>query len=526
MNSLFIFDTNISIILCIGFLFVIASILSFEIIEKHRLSLFLLFIAGIFLCSAMAMLDPFLNIWDEQFHALVSKNLLSNPFKPSLFKTPLIPFDPHNWIGNHIWLHKQPLFLWQMAISLKLFGINEFAVRLPSVLMMSILPLLIFRIGKISLNQRIGFYGSLLFCTAFYVHEMLTGFPPSDHNDIAFLFYVTCSIWAWIEYEKSQKKYWLILIGVFSGFAVLTKWLTGLLVFSGWSLSILLDKKRKADFKNYKNIFLSFFISLLTFVPWQIYTTIHFPIESKYEYSLNTRHFFEVIENHGGNAFYYINNLKDTYGGGDLVPFLILLSLFFLYKSLNENRFKIGIFSFIIITYAFFTIAATKMQGFCYIVSPLIFLSLAAFLDSIFTYFKNKFSLKIPIGILVLIVFAWLNFDLHQIAYKHTMKIRPDDNDKRIEKINDATFIKSLKSILPTDDYAIFNCKKNKNIAIMFYTNNVAYDQQLDYDNYLQLKNKKIKLAVIDDYKLPDYIKNDIEIIKITAPDSTWLGVK
>ncbi len=265
------FDSNVSILLIIGFIFLIASVVSFEQFQKNKLSLILLFISGLFLCSAMAMLDPFLNNWDEQFHALVAKNLLLHPFTPTLYENPILPYNYTSWIANHVWLHKQPLFLWQIAISLKVFGLNEFAVRLPSILMMSILPLFIYRIGKISLNERIGYYGALLFCTAFYVHEMLTGFPPSDHNDIAFLFYITASIWAWVEYERAQKKYWLILIGLFSGGAVLIKWLTGLLVFSGWGLAILFNKERRKSFQEYKSIASSFIVSLIVFIPWQVY---------------------------------------------------------------------------------------------------------------------------------------------------------------------------------------------------------------------------------------------------------------
>lgn len=245
MKAFFFFEPNCFLIFITGFTFLIASIIAFEIFKKNKLSLALLFVSGLFICSFMALLDPFLNNWDEMFHALVAKNLLSHPFVPTLFDNVIIPYDYTNWAANHVWLHKQPLFLWQIAISLKLFGMNEFAVRVPSVLMMSILPLLIYRIGKLSLNERIGYYGALFFSTSFFVHELLTGFPPSDHNDIAFLFYVTASIWAWVEYENSQKKYWLILIGLFSGCAILIKWLTGLLVFSGWGLSIIFDKKKE-----------------------------------------------------------------------------------------------------------------------------------------------------------------------------------------------------------------------------------------------------------------------------------------
>ena len=472
------------------------------------------------------MLDPFLNNWDEQFHALVAKHLLLHPLVPTLYETPLIPYYPKIWISNHIWLHKQPLFLWQIAISLKLFGLNEFAVRVPSIIMMSILPLLIYRIGKISLNQRIGYYSALLVCSAFYIHEMLTGFPPSDHNDIAFLFYISASIWAWVEYERSQRKQWLILIGLFSGGAVLIKWLTGLLVFTGWGLTILLNKEKRSSLGQYKAIITSFIVALVVFIPWQIYISSSFPIESKYEYSLNSKHFLTVVEGHGGDAFYYFDNLRKTFGAGQLVPFLILFSFIFFYKNINENKFKIAFFSYIATTYLFFSLAATKMSGFCYIVSPLIFLSLGAFIENVLTFIKIKLFKKTAFQniftILLLLLIAWGNLDLHKIAYKHTMLIRPDDNDKRIEKINDVIFIKSLKNILPSEDYAIFNCKAEKNIGIMFYTNNIAYDKQLGYNDYLILKNKKIKLAVIDNGKLNDFIKNDSTIIKIKAPDSSW----
>jgi hypothetical protein len=102
------------------------------------------------------------------------------------------------------------------------------------------------------------------------------------------------------------------------------------------------------------------------------------------------------------------------------------------------------------------------------------------------------------------------------------MFIKPNDNDKRITKIYDAVFIKSLKNYLPSDDYVIFYCKPEKNISIMFYTPFIAYDKELSLENYQNLKSKKVNLAVIDNGKLPDYITKDISVIKIKAPDPTW----
>ena len=523
---MYYFDPNHFFILVIGLVLLFCSIVSFEFFKNKTLSLFILFIAGLFLCSFMALLDPFLNTWDEQFHALVAKNLLLHPLMPTLYEHPVIPYDFTQWIGNHVWLHKEPLFLWQIMMSLKLFGINTFAVRIPSVLMMSIVPLFIYRIGKISMSIRIGYYGAILFASSFFVHELCTGFPPSDHNDIAFLFYITASIWAWVEYERSKKTYWLVLIGAFSGCAILVKWLTGLLVFSGWGISILADKEKRRSLQSYKAITISIIVCCLVFVPWQIYISHAFSNESSHEFSLNSKHFFTVVEDHGGDTGYYFDNLRKVYGEGQLMPFIILLSLFFFYKSLPERKFKIAFFSYIIIVYVFFSFAATKMIAFCFIVSPFIFLSLASLIEKVISFLKTKLfkkeMLQCTFAILLLFLVAWGNLNLHRIAYKHTMYIRPNDNDKRISKVYDAAFIKSLKNYLPSDDYVIFNFKPERNISAMFFTPFTVYPGALTYENYTDLKSKKISMAVIDNGKLPGFIKNDKAVIKIKAPDKTW----
>ncbi len=46
--------------------------------NKKRISIFLLFLGSIFLGYFIANLDNFLNLWDEQYHALVAKNMINN----------------------------------------------------------------------------------------------------------------------------------------------------------------------------------------------------------------------------------------------------------------------------------------------------------------------------------------------------------------------------------------------------------------------------------------------------------------
>ncbi|PCH69138.1 MAG: hypothetical protein COC01_02295, partial [Bacteroidetes bacterium] len=152
--------------------------------DKNKLSIILLLVGAFGIRMFMASLDPFLHLWDEKFHALVAKNMLSNPFEPMLYTDPVMPYDFKSWVSNHIWLHKQPFFLWQIALCFKLFGVNEFVLRIPSVLMSTLQVYFIYRIGKISLNKNIGYYAAFLFCLSNYFIEMVSGSIIMDHNDV------------------------------------------------------------------------------------------------------------------------------------------------------------------------------------------------------------------------------------------------------------------------------------------------------------------------------------------------------
>ena len=101
--------------------------------ENYTISILLLMAAGLLL-RIYTSCDFFLHPWDEVYHAVVAKHLIHHPLMPTLYETPLLPYDPDNWTGNYIWVHKQPLPLWSMTLSMYLFGVNEIALRLQQLL--------------------------------------------------------------------------------------------------------------------------------------------------------------------------------------------------------------------------------------------------------------------------------------------------------------------------------------------------------------------------------------------------------
>src|SRR5690606_2197726 len=83
----------------------------FTFFRYKKWGILLLCVGSGLLAYFMASLDPFLNLWDEQQHALVAKHMADRPFYPTLYDRPLIGYDYKMWIANHVWIHKQPLFL-------------------------------------------------------------------------------------------------------------------------------------------------------------------------------------------------------------------------------------------------------------------------------------------------------------------------------------------------------------------------------------------------------------------------------
>lgn len=458
-----------------------------------------------------ALLDPFLNLWDERFHALVAKNLINHPLMPTLFDEPVVDMAYDRWDRYHIWLHKQPLFLWQIAISFKIFGVNEFALRLPNVFLGTILVLITYRSGKLLINRQVGYISGLLMISTIYFLELIAGRQELEHNDFSFLTYVSLSIWAFIEYYYTKRKIWIYLIGLFSGFAILCKWLVGLLVFFGWIVLRITQKKIKV--KENKDILIAGLITILISLPWQILILYWYPAEAISAYKFNSLHFNVPLEGHGGDFWYHFNFFDNIYG--TIASFLIIPAFLAFYKNGNDRKIFVSLLSMVIIVYIFFSLAATKMPSFTIIVSMIIFIAFATFFYSIINYI-NQF-IKIPsiknlifaFSITIIVVFR---FDIEFLQEKHTFWKESNQYSRML--LHNKQIFKSLNL---SSKAILFNIKGRHYIEAMFYTGLPAYNFIPSYEQYNNIKNKGRIIAIFDNGKteIPDYLKNDSTVIFI-----------
>lgn len=506
LNSHF---TNLQFTLLItGIALVIGSVF-FHYRAKYSVSLILLLLASACIFSFAALLDSFLNLWDERFHALVAKNMMTHPFKPMLYADPVLDIAYDRWDRFHIWLHKQPLFMWQMALSFKLFGVGVFQTRLPSVLMCTILSAVIYRSGTLILNRNVGFYASILFLSSFYIIEVLSGRQLLEQNDIQFLGYVSLSIWAWLEYIHSGKKKWLYLIGLFSGCAILVKWVVGLLVYSAWGLMKLLGEKRFV-IKEYWDLALSLIITIGVALPWQLYIFLRFPEEAKSNFEHNAKHFSQVVEAHQGPWWYHFDMFTIIYG--TLGVMLLIPGVYYLKEKIQLKKLWIPFISLPVIVYLFFSLSATKMPSFTLIATLPILIIIASSLswaqELIEKLIKSN-SLKLALFILLLSALFIFRLDIAQLEWKHTDK--QENNDVFLKMNHNKEIFENLD--LKEND-VLFNIRGRHYVEAMFHTNNTAYNliPSPEQVKELKLKGRNVVLLKNTGRTIPDYLKNNPEV--------------
>lgn len=490
-------------LLYLGLLLIVAS-LALIYSKKEKAAILFLFFGALSIRLFMAHLDPFLADWDEKFHALVARNMMDHPFKPMLKTEILIPYDYRPWCCNHIWLHKQPLFMWQMALSMKIFGVSEFTMRYPSVLLGALTVVLVYRIAKLYTKDGLTAYGAaLLMCCSNYQLELISGYIGMDHNDLAFGFYVLASIWAYAEYINKKSIKWVILIGVFAGCAVLNKWLTGILVFSGWGINILWNIRDKDTRKEILHLLLAAAVCVVVFLPWQLYIFHAFPTEAAFEFEYNTRHIFEAIEGHGGHNEVYFNLFNEYFGKSIWVLMLAGIVISWFNKQLLK-KINVALCVCTALVYIFFSlIVQTKMASYYFVVVPIGYIYMAV---AVSLLLKIRLAGKI-IFMAAILTFAYVLLDIPKIELRHN-----SDNPYRYNKIYNTNIYKNLHKTLPKDIKVLMNLGPLGDVELMFYNPGInAFHYIYSQDEFEVLKKDNIRIGVFKSrpaFEVPDYIKN------------------
>jgi 4-amino-4-deoxy-L-arabinose transferase-like glycosyltransferase len=159
----------------------------------------LLFVPGL---GAVHLFD-----WDEINFAEIAREMLVS----GDWSRPQIEFQPFH--------EKPPLYMWMQAISMSVFGVGEFAARLPNAICGAITLLLLFRIG---VRERGNAFG-LLWVLA-YVGSILPNlYFRSGIIDPWFNLFIFLGLYTFIRSVRDSSWRWSVIGGALIGLAVMTK---------------------------------------------------------------------------------------------------------------------------------------------------------------------------------------------------------------------------------------------------------------------------------------------------------------
>ncbi|RKU36641.1 hypothetical protein C6496_12755, partial [Candidatus Poribacteria bacterium] len=304
-----------------------------------------LLLLGVILSSSLLKLRHLghasLGSSDECCHALVAKNLLLHPFKPTLIDTPYLPNFAFDWGANHVWLHKPILGLWQIAGSYWLFGVNTWALRFPSVILSTLAVWLTYLIGKELLSRQAGFIAATIQAFSPFLMRLIHGYQFSDAVDVSLLFWTEFAIYFLARALRTGKWSDISLTGFGQGCAFLSKSYLALIV-TGLVLTVwiapALGMAKRADTRIRGQHVLGLTITfLLTALPWTLWTAIQFPVEFNHEHLYIWFHLTTDIENWAGPWHKVILVYSPMLYGIFYIP-VCLATLILLWKLFSEEN--------------------------------------------------------------------------------------------------------------------------------------------------------------------------------------------
>jgi 4-amino-4-deoxy-L-arabinose transferase len=462
----------------------------YQELNNFSIAVSLLIITGLIL-RIFTSSDFFLHEWDERYHALVAKNLINHPLVPTLYENPVIQYDYTNWVGNHFWLHKQPLPLWTMAASLWVFGVNEIALRIPSIILTTIGIWLTYFIGSYFFDKKIGYLSAFLYSINGLIIEITGGRTATDHIDVFFFFFIELAVFFSIQFVLKKNWIYNIFVGLSLGAAILSKWLPALIVIPIWFL-IVLDSKTFNLKSIIFQLFLLVVISTIVFLPWQLYAYHTFPLEMKCESDFNYKHITETLEKQGGTVFYFLNKIRINYG-----ELIYLPLIWFLIRVIkNPTDFKrLSLCVWFLIPFLFFSIIKTKMQAYILFTSPVLFMITAEFYYHL-KYIRNNFKYKWLINLLLILFIA--------LPIRYSIeRIKPFSNIEREPKwVNE---LKELNKINYSSG-VLFNYKNY--VEAMFYTNLTVYPNTPTREVLVNLLKNGHTIIINIDGNIDENIKN------------------
>ncbi len=319
---------------------------------------------------------------------------------------------------------KPPLFIWLQTLSMEIFGVNEFAARLPNAITGIISLSTLFYLGRQLKNKSFGILWTLTYFGSFLPHFYYnTGIIDPVFN--FFMFLGVYNLFQYYSHSSNSLKY-TVWAGLFIGLAVLTKGPVGyLLPVLTWVIFHLLYINKKSLPFKVGTIVTG--LALLISLGWYGVDLVrHGPwfIKSFIEYQI--RLLTTAGAGHGGPIYYHIVVLLIG-----CFPASLFCFSYFKQRTVSPyffRQFNRWMILLLFVVLGVFTIVQTKIIHYSSLAYyPITFL--AAYQIYQYIYQQKKYSIYLLLSIALIGVCFGIIFTLLPLIGKHPEIIKPYIND-------------------------------------------------------------------------------------------------
>lgn len=219
--------------------------------EKNYLPVILIIVVSLLTVYGIADL----NEWDESRNG-------SNAFEM---------YHNHDWVNlyyNHqpdTWISKPPLLTWLIVLSYKIFGFNEFALRLPAYLSAILFFYVLYKLITLYHNSKTALYTCLITLSSKLIIGWHTGLT-ADY-DMMLVFLLTSSIYFFIKYADFGERDGIYYTVLFTGLAFYCKGTAAFILIPGFIIYILL-KHQLRDIIRSKDFYIASILLVLVVISW------------------------------------------------------------------------------------------------------------------------------------------------------------------------------------------------------------------------------------------------------------------
>ncbi len=257
---------------------------------------------------------------------------------------------------------KPILFYWLMAVSYKIFGINEFGARFPSAIASCLLIISIFLFIKHLNDEKTAFYTAMSSVLSLY----FLVYSHAAVTDMTLTLFITLSLFSFYlsvagnETISGKENLYSYGFYLFSALAFLTKGLIGIVFPFGIAIIYMIVTD---GWRGIKKVFSlkGMILFLLVSAPWYIA-----------QLSMNGQEFFDqffikhhfkrytgVISGHKGNMFYYFPALIIG-----LFPWIVFLPAGIRNTFKEKERLNFFAFIWLVFIFIFFSLSTTKLPNY------------------------------------------------------------------------------------------------------------------------------------------------------------------